>query len=153
MAANRAKELLYSRDVGLRIIELNRPKVLNALNLSMIRELTPRLERLEHEPTAQMIMLKGTGGKAFCAGGDIRSLYEHAKCNINRPVTYDFFREEYRLNYLLSQMKKPVIAVVDGVVMGGGVGISLHGLQTSNRLGIRELHSGEVCNHLHRKLV
>lgn len=110
-------------------MEFNRPKVLNALNISMIRELTPRLQRLEYEPTAQAIIFKGGGGdnKAFCAGGDIRSLYESAKSETHRPLAYDFFREEYRLNYLLSSMKKPVISVLNGITMGGGVGLSIHG--------------------------
>lgn len=122
-------EILLSNEGCLKILALNRPKALNALNLSMIRELVPLMHLYEYEPIAGAILLKGAAPEhnAFCAGGDIRFLYESAKCDVNRALAYDFFREEYRLNYQLSQMEKPIVSVLNGICMGGGVGLSIHG--------------------------
>ena len=107
------------------IITLNRPKALNALNLNMIRKITPALKQWEDEEKV-LIIIRGTGGKAFCAGGDVRSIVESR----NQPLctlSSDFFREEYQLNYLISTLQTPYIALIDGITMGGGVGLSVHG--------------------------
>lgn len=105
---------------------LNRPKALNALNLSMVRELARALDAWEHDAAVTRIVVTGAGEKAFCAGGDIRSLHDLGKAG-----QYDemlaFWREEYILNARIQSYPKPYIALVDGIVMGGGVGLSLHG--------------------------
>lgn len=107
------------------VITLNRPKALNALNLNMIRKITPVLKQWENEEKV-LIIIHGAGEKAFCAGGDVRSIIESR----NQPTSTlfsDFFREEYQLNYLISTLQTPYIALIDGITMGGGVGLSVHG--------------------------
>ena len=107
------------------LITLNRPKALNALNLSMIRKITPALHRWEEDEKV-LVLIKGIGGKAFCAGGDVRSIVE-SKNDPNNTLSRDFFREEYQLNHLRSTLDIPYIALIDGITMGGGVGLSVHG--------------------------
>lgn len=107
------------------VITLNRPKTLNALTLSMIRKITPQLHDWEAGHKV-MIIIQGVGGKAFCAGGDVRSIIESTKETAN-TLAEDFFREEYKLNYLISTLETPYIALIDGITMGGGVGLSIHG--------------------------
>lgn len=116
-------EILISSNVNMKNIYLNRPEALNALNLTMIRSLVPMLHRFEDSYTAQIILLRSEHEKAFCAGGDIRFLYENGKTD----VASTFFREEYRMNYLLSTMETPIISILNGITMGGGVGLSVHG--------------------------
>lgn len=124
-------ELLLSSDVGLRRVVFHRPQVLNALNLKMIRALTPWLHRMEGNSSTQAIVFRGSGDKAFCAGGDIRFLYDCALRGKDDDkalsCAFDFFKEEYRLNYLLSELHTPVISILNGITMGGGVGLSMHG--------------------------
>ncbi|KAF0985185.1 hypothetical protein FDP41_000224 [Naegleria fowleri] len=111
-----------SSEPSVQVITLNRPKALNSLNLEMVRELTPRYEQLSssNDP-CKMIILKGTGDKAFCAGGDIKAIYESKDPK--------FFAEEYQLNYLIGSLyekhKKVQIALLNGITMGGGVGLSV----------------------------
>ncbi|ETW07394.1 hypothetical protein H310_01919 [Aphanomyces invadans] len=121
------EEVLYGQDVNTRTVTFNRPKVLNALNLPMVRNLTPMIQQFEKNPTVNTIVLEGAGEKAFCAGGDIRFLYDNGKDPETRHLALDFFREEYRLNYILATMKTPVVSIINGITMGGGVGLSLHG--------------------------
>ncbi|RHY92095.1 hypothetical protein DYB37_002606 [Aphanomyces astaci] len=121
------EDVLFGQDVNARIVTLNRPKVLNALNLPMVRHLTPMIQQYEKNPSVNTIVFEGAGDKAFCAGGDIRFLYDNGKDPETRHLALDFFREEYRLNYILATMKTPVISILNGITMGGGVGLSLHG--------------------------
>ena len=107
------------------IITLNRPKALNALNLDMIRTITPALKKWEKEEKV-LVLIRGTGGKAFCAGGDVRSIIE-SRNQSGSTLARDFFEEEYKLNYLISTLEIPYIALIDGITMGGGVGLSVHG--------------------------
>jgi enoyl-CoA hydratase/carnithine racemase len=120
-------QVLYSQDFGNRTVTFNRPKVLNALNLPMIRNLTPMIQKFNRNPTVNCIIFEGAGDKAFCAGGDIRFLYENGKDPETRPLALDFFREEYRLNYMLATMETPIVSFINGITMGGGVGLSMHG--------------------------
>lgn len=106
------------------LISLTRPKALNALNLSMVRQLTPALLKWEDEDKV-LVMIKGEGGKAFCAGGDIRSIVL-SKNDPSVTLSRDFFREEYQLNNLIATLDIPYIALIDGITMGGGVGLSVH---------------------------
>lgn len=106
------------------IITLNRPKALNALNLPMIRVIYPKLIKWQNSNKVKLIIIKGEGDKSFCAGGDVRSITESEK---ESSFARDFFREEYHLNHAISISKVPWIALLDGVTMGGGVGLSVHG--------------------------
>ncbi|TYZ57642.1 hypothetical protein PybrP1_003394 [[Pythium] brassicae (nom. inval.)] len=120
-------DIVYGQDVGVRTVEFHRPKVLNALNLPMVHHLTKRLRKFEANETVNAIVFSGGGDKAFCAGGDIRSLYDNGRDPATRHLALDFFRHEYRLNYLLATTEKPIVSFLNGVTMGGGVGLSMHG--------------------------
>jgi len=108
------------------LITLNRPQALNALSLAMIRDMMALLGHWAGRPEIQAVAVLGAGreGKppAFCAGGDIR--FFHQAAHAGDPALEDFFTEEYRLNHLIHQFPKPYVALMDGVVMGGGMGIS-----------------------------
>lgn len=110
---------------GCTTLSLHRAKALNALNLPMIRLLTSGLSSQQASPPRRCVLVYGEGEKAFCAGGDIRALAYPA----HPSDPYGFFREEYRLNHLIheSARRQPYIAIMRGIVMGGGVGISVHG--------------------------
>ncbi|XP_061181521.1 3-hydroxyisobutyryl-CoA hydrolase, mitochondrial-like [Saccostrea echinata] len=108
------------------VITLNRPQVLNSLNLSMIRKIYPKLTEWENDPHTTMVIIKGAGDKAFCAGGDIRAVTEAGK--VGDRLSQDFFREEYILNNKIGTYEIPYIALIDGITMGGGVGLSVHGM-------------------------
>ncbi|XP_062434481.1 3-hydroxyisobutyryl-CoA hydrolase, mitochondrial isoform X2 [Rhea pennata] len=118
-------EVLFERRGAAGIITLNRPKILNALTISMIRQIYPQIKTWEQDPETFLIIIKGTGGKAFCAGGDIRAIADAGK--VGDRMTKDFFREEYTLNNAIGTCKKPYVALIDGITMGGGVGLSVHG--------------------------
>ncbi|XP_046902744.1 3-hydroxyisobutyryl-CoA hydrolase, mitochondrial isoform X2 [Hypomesus transpacificus] len=118
-------EVLIERVGTAGIITLNRPKALNALNLSMIRMIYPQLKKWQVDEEAAIVIIKGAGGKAFCAGGDIRAVTEAGK--VGDPLAQDFFREEYILNHAIGTLQKPYVALIDGITMGGGVGLSVHG--------------------------
>src|ERR1700727_140266 len=107
-------------------IELNRPKALNALNLGMVRTIAAALDEFEADQGIARIVVTGAGGRAFCAGGDIRLLYEQGKAG-DHAAQLAFWREEYILNQRIKAYAKPYIALVEGIVMGGGVGVSAHG--------------------------
>lgn len=107
-------------------ITLNRPKALNALSLPMVRDLTAVLQRWQNDPQVLAVAVRGTGKEgpfgAFCAGGDIR--FFHQAAHAGDTALGDFFTEEYALNHLIHTYAKPYIAFMDGIVMGGGMGIS-----------------------------
>jgi enoyl-CoA hydratase len=108
------------------LITLNRPKALNALNLAMVREIRRALDAWAQDPSVTRVVVQGAGEKAFCAGGDIRQLTEDLKAG-RREEALAFWREEYQLNIRIKRYPKPYISLIDGIVMGGGVGVSLHG--------------------------
>ncbi|XP_051009742.1 3-hydroxyisobutyryl-CoA hydrolase, mitochondrial isoform X3 [Acomys russatus] len=120
-----ASEVLLERRGCAGVITLNRPKALNALSLNMIRQIYPQLKKWEQDPDTFLIIIKGAGGKAFCAGGDIRALSEAKKAR--QDLTQVLFREEYVLNNAIACCQKPYVALIDGITMGGGVGLSVHG--------------------------
>ena len=107
-------------------IHLNRPKALNALTLTMVRGIDAALDLWEDDPDITRIVVTGEGEKAFSAGGDIRLLYDLGLAG-NHAEQLDFWREEYRLNVRIKRFEKPYISLIDGIVMGGGVGVSIHG--------------------------
>nr|XP_037857772.1 3-hydroxyisobutyryl-CoA hydrolase, mitochondrial isoform X5 [Chlorocebus sabaeus] len=120
-----AEDVLLEKKGCAGVITLNRPKFLNALTLNMIRQIYSQLKKWEQDPETFLIIIKGAGGKAFCAGGDIRVISEAEKAKQNiAPV---FFREEYMLNNAVGSCQKPYVALIHGITMGGGVGLSVHG--------------------------
>lgn len=124
-------EMLFEQRGSVGVVTLNRPKALNALNLSMIRALAPRLQAWAADPAIRAVVVQGAGEKAFCAGGDVRAVYEDGlamkRGTGKGALTREFFREEYILNHMIHRFPKPYIALLDGITMGGGVGLSVHG--------------------------
>ena len=108
------------------VITLNRPKALNALSLPMIREITGLLLDWKDDPRICTVIVQSGNEKAFCAGGDVRSVYE-AHLKGDRDFMGVIFQEEYLLNFIISIYPKPYIALMNGIAMGGGLGISVHG--------------------------
>eukprot|EP00004_Rigifila_ramosa_P028526 TRINITY_DN9709_c0_g1_i2.p1 TRINITY_DN9709_c0_g1~~TRINITY_DN9709_c0_g1_i2.p1 ORF type:complete len:382 (-),score=87.94 TRINITY_DN9709_c0_g1_i2:12-1097(-) len=121
--ATMSDPVIIDKVPNLRVALLNRPDKLNALNLPMVRALMPNYQNWNIDPSVRAIVLQGLGDKAFCAGGDIISLLDPKNADLRR----DFFREEYQLNYLIHNLQVPHIALLDGITMGGGVGLSVHG--------------------------
>ncbi len=119
-------EILWERRGAAGVVVLNRPHALNALTLGMVRGLGAALDAWEHDDAVRHVIVTGEGDKAFCAGGDIRQLYETGRAGRIEEAR-NFWREEYALNARIKVFPKPYIAIIDGIVMGGGVGISLHG--------------------------
>ena len=123
-------EILHDGDIvvrahgRLRRITLNRPQALNAITLDMVMTMTALLRQWADDPAIGTVMIDGAGGRALAAGGDIRAIYDAAKAGDDLPAR--FWATEYRLDVLIARYPKPVIAIMDGLVMGGGVGISAH---------------------------
>ncbi|XP_044282972.1 3-hydroxyisobutyryl-CoA hydrolase, mitochondrial isoform X1 [Varanus komodoensis] len=107
------------------VITMNRPKALNALNVTMVQQMYLQLKKWEQDPNTSLIIIKGAGDKAFCAGGDIRVIMEAGKRGDR--LVHDFFREEYILDNAIGTCQKPFVALIHGITMGGGVGVSVHG--------------------------
>ena len=129
---------------GVGRITLNRPKALNALSLTMIRELTDALLRWRDDAGVKAVALRGMGKEgpfgALCAGGDIRFFHQAALAG--HPELEDFFTEEYALNHLIHRYPKPYVVFMDGIVMGGGMGISGHGAAHSLRIATERTKVG-----------
>jgi enoyl-CoA hydratase/carnithine racemase len=115
-------ELIIEQQQGLGIITLNRPNALNAINLSMVRDMLATLKRWQQDDQIQAVLVEGAGEKAFCAGGDIRTVHDLLKAGDSAYLT--FFAEEFELNQYIYTYPKPYIALMTGYVMGGGMGIS-----------------------------
>ena len=115
----------YSENGNAAIITLNRPNNLNALNYEMITSIEECLNNINKNKNIKLVIFKGEGEKAFCAGGDVKSFYEE-KCTNSNVLRKNFFYREYKLNYLIKKYKKPIISFVNGICMGGGVGIAMH---------------------------
>ena len=105
-------------------ITLNRPKALNALTLGMVRAIWPALLQWKDDPAVELVILDGAGERGLCAGGDVRWLYDSRARGIDEALA--FWREEYALNSLIHRFPKPIVPVMDGIVMGGGIGLSAH---------------------------
>ncbi|EHR02733.1 enoyl-CoA hydratase/isomerase family protein [Bradyrhizobium sp. WSM471] len=106
------------------IVRLNRPKAINAVTLEMFRDIDKALDRFEADPAIAVIVLEGAGERGLCAGGDIRALWESSK--VDGDLGKILWREEYILNARIKKFPKPYVAFMDGIVMGGGVGLSAH---------------------------
>lgn len=120
-----SQEVILEKMDNKGVITLNRPKVLNSLNISMIRTIYPKLKEWNSDPDIKMVIIKGAGEKAFCAGGDVRAIAESGKKG--ESLTTEFFKEEYQLNNLIGTLQIPYVALIHGITMGGGVGLSVHG--------------------------
>ncbi len=118
-------DLIVRREGAAGILRLNRPKAINALTLDMTRGIVTALDAFETDPGVSLVLLEGAGERGLCAGGDIRGLYESAK--VGGDLGAVFWREEYILNARIPVYPKPYVAYMDGLVMGGGVGLSAHG--------------------------
>jgi enoyl-CoA hydratase len=119
-------EVLIARRGAAGVLVLNRPRQLNALTHTMVRMITPVLEAWKDDPAVTRVVISGAGEKAFCAGGDIRALYDLGKAG-RQAEAKPFWREEYTLNHILKTYPKPIVSLINGIVMGGGVGLSFHG--------------------------
>ena len=117
--------VIARRDGRVGRIVLNRPKALNALDLAMIRALTRALEAWADEAHVHAVVIEGAGDRAFCAGGDIRALRQY-ELDGEHEHAETFFREEYALNLMIACYPKPYVALIDGICMGGGIGVSVH---------------------------
>jgi enoyl-CoA hydratase len=111
---------------GLVMVTLNRPRALNALSFAMCRALYDGLARWQADPTIAAVLIKGAGERAFCAGGDLRWLYEVLTTQ-GVDSGLSFYALEYAMNARLHHFSKPYVALLDGIAMGGGVGVSIHG--------------------------
>ena len=110
----------------MRSIELNRPKKLNSLNGSMVRKIIPRLQEWAKSELAGVVIIKGSG-RAFCAGGDVAALAQWNKTGAEgQQKSSDYFGLEYKLDHMIATYQKPYVAFMDGITMGGGVGLSIH---------------------------
>ena len=118
-------DVKFSHNGASGVITLNRPDALNALTLSMVRDITPVLNDWARDPAVEHVVIEGEGEKGFCAGGDIRALHDWGRAGDAEAT--GFYREEYALNYLIKTFPKPYTALIDGITMGGGVGVSVHG--------------------------
>ncbi|MEU4203666.1 enoyl-CoA hydratase/isomerase family protein [Streptomyces sp. NPDC045470] len=118
--------VLLRTEGGAAYLTLNRPKALNALDHAMVRRIDAALDAWEHDPTVETVVITGAGERGLCAGGDIRAIHADARTG-DGSASAAFWRDEYRLNARIARYPKPYVAVMDGIVMGGGVGVSAHG--------------------------
>jgi enoyl-CoA hydratase len=123
--SNGEAEVLFERRGALGLITLNRPKALNALTQDMCVKMKAQLDRWAGDAAVKSVAICGAGDRAFCAGGDIRALYESGKAGT--PYALTFYRDEYILNATIKHYPKPYVALIQGINMGGGVGVSVNG--------------------------
>ncbi len=119
-------EVLFERRGAAGLITLNRPKALNAVSHGMVNAMREQLDDWADDPAITRVVIMGAGEKAFSAGGDIRHLYDLGKAG-RFDEQLQFWRDEYPLNVAIKNYRKPYVALIDGIVMGGGVGVSVHG--------------------------
>jgi enoyl-CoA hydratase len=117
-------DLIVRREGSAGIIRLNRPKALNAVTLEMSLGIDAALDRFESDPAIAVVLLEGAGERGLCAGGDVRGLYESSRAG--GDLGKIFWRQEYIMNARIAKFPKPYVALMDGLVMGGGVGLSAH---------------------------
>lgn len=123
---NAEPEILFDRHGVAGVVTLNRPRALNALTHGMVQALARQLAAWQDDPSVKRVVVRAAGERAFCAGGDIRALHDLGRAG-RHDEALRFWADEYRLNAMIKRYSKPYIALIDGMVMGGGVGISVHG--------------------------
>jgi len=119
-------EVLFERRGAAGLITLNRPKALNALNHRMVLAMRAQLDAWASDDAVTRVIVTGAGERAFCAGGDIRALYDLGQVG-RHAEALKFWADEYPLNLAVKNYRKPYIALIDGIAMGGGIGVSVHG--------------------------
>jgi enoyl-CoA hydratase/carnithine racemase len=120
------QEILFDRQGAAGVVTLNRPAALNAVTLDMVLRLRAQLDAWADDAGVTRVVIMAAAGRAFSAGGDIRHLYELGRAGKHDEML-QFWRDEYPLNAVIKNYRKPYVALIDGIAMGGGVGISLHG--------------------------
>lgn len=120
-----ADPVLSERAGSAGLIRLNRPKALNSLNLTMVRLMQGLLEAYAEDDGVGAVVVSGEGERGLCAGGDIRAMHDSGRAD--GQEARDFWREEFRMNHFIAHYPKPYVALMDGIVMGGGAGVSVHG--------------------------
>ncbi|MDP6953923.1 MAG: enoyl-CoA hydratase/isomerase family protein [Alphaproteobacteria bacterium] len=121
-------DVLFATVRGVGRITLNRPKALNALTHGMVLEITDKLAKWAADDGVREVVITGAGERAFCAGGDVVGIAKRILAGeVGTGLSAEFFREEYRLNRIIRSYQKPYVAILDGITMGGGVGLSIHG--------------------------
>lgn len=139
-------EVLVERTGQLGHVVLNRPQAMNALNHGMIRAVAAALDAWEHDDAVATVLISGAGERGLCAGGDVVSIYHDARSG-GRGSEH-FWRDEYTLNARIHRYPKPIVTLMDGVVLGGGVGISAHAshriVTEQSRIGMPETGIGFV---------
>ncbi|MFF7871208.1 enoyl-CoA hydratase/isomerase family protein [Streptomyces qaidamensis] len=124
--AEESESVLFHTSGRAAHITLNRPRALNALTHTMVRRIDEALTEWERDPAVETVVITGAGERGLCAGGDIRAIHDDARDG-DGTASAEFWRDEYRLNARIARYPKPYVAVMDGIVMGGGVGVSAHG--------------------------
>lgn len=147
-AADEAPPVLVERRGRLGVLTLNRPRALNALTHEMVHLLQDTLDRWVEDPQVETVLLTGAGDRGLCAGGDIVSIYRDATSGGDESVA--FWRDEYHLDATIAAYPKPVVALMDGLVLGGGVGVSAHAstrvVTERTRIGMPETGIGFVTD-------
>jgi enoyl-CoA hydratase len=146
MQAAATDEVLIRREGRAGRLTMNRPQALNALTLGMVRKIAEALTAWKDDPAVKLVLLDGAGGKALCAGGDVRSLYDSR--TQGSGLARAFWSEEYPVNAMIGRYPKPYVAIQDGIVMGGGIGLSGHArhriVTESSRLAMPETGIGLI---------
>ena len=115
-------EILLGREGGLATVTINRPQALNALTLANYRRIDPALRAWAADPSVHAVVVRGAGDRAFCAGGDIRAVREAVMAGSDEGA--QLLRDEYHMNALIGAYPKPYVALIHGICMGGGAGVS-----------------------------
>jgi len=143
---DQSAEVLTRIDGSVGLITLNRPKAINSLNQQMVDALGAVLPRWEDDDAVTAVVLSGAGERGLCAGGDVVAVYHSARSD--GVEARRFWRDEYLLNGLIGRFRKPYVAVMDGIVMGGGVGVSAHAntrvVTDTSKVGMPEVGIGFI---------
>ncbi|MFD7788852.1 enoyl-CoA hydratase/isomerase family protein [Streptomyces nojiriensis] len=123
--AEDADTVLFHTDGRTGVVTLNRPRAINALTHPMVIRIDETLAAWAADPAVQQVLIRGAGERGLCAGGDIRAIHDDAKAG--NTASAGFWRDEYRLNARIARYPKPYVALMDGITMGGGVGVAAHG--------------------------
>jgi enoyl-CoA hydratase len=140
------EDILVSVDHGVGLLTLNRPKAINSLNHAMVTGLAAALDEWENDDDVHTVLLSGAGERGLCAGGDVVALYHSAKAD--GTAARSFWHDEYVLNSHIARYPKPYVALMDGIVMGGGVGVSAHAsvrvVTDTTKMGMPEVGIGFI---------
>ena len=120
-----SQDIIFSITGSVGNILLNRPKALNSLTTDMCKAVHDQLKQWQADDRIKAVIIRGAGDRAFCAGGDVRQLYYNGKARLDESI--EFFHHEYRMNAAIFHFNKPYISLWDGITMGGGAGVSVHG--------------------------